>query len=56
MAPKAGQWESALAYWKTLPSDPGARYDTEVALDAAEIAPQVTWGAISAASKVTSLS
>ncbi|MEE8499363.1 MAG: 3-isopropylmalate dehydratase large subunit, partial [Kiloniellales bacterium] len=44
MAPKAGQWETALAYWKTLPSDPGARYDKEVAMDAAEIAPQVTWG------------
>jgi 3-isopropylmalate/(R)-2-methylmalate dehydratase large subunit len=44
MAPKAGQWEQALAYWKTLPSDPGARYETEVALDAASIAPYVTWG------------
>ncbi|HYB55855.1 MAG TPA: 3-isopropylmalate dehydratase large subunit [Alphaproteobacteria bacterium] len=44
MAPKAGQWEQALAYWKTLPSDPGAVYDKEVALDAAAIAPHVTWG------------
>ncbi len=44
MAPKAGQWEAALAYWKTLPSDPGARYDKEVTLSAMEIAPQVTWG------------
>jgi len=44
MAPKAGQWEAAVAYWRTLPSDPGARYDTEVALQAAEIVPQVTWG------------
>ncbi len=44
LAPKAGQWESALAYWKTLPSDPGATYDTEVTLNAAEIEPQVTWG------------
>jgi 3-isopropylmalate/(R)-2-methylmalate dehydratase large subunit len=44
MAPKAGQWEMALSHWKTLPSDPSARYDKEVALDAAGIAPQVTWG------------
>jgi 3-isopropylmalate/(R)-2-methylmalate dehydratase large subunit len=44
MAPKAGQWEAAVAYWKTLPSDSGARYDAEVTLEAAEIVPQVTWG------------
>ena len=44
MAPKAGQWEQALAYWKTLPSDPGAAYDKEVTLDAAAIAPHVSWG------------
>ncbi|WP_425403384.1 3-isopropylmalate dehydratase large subunit [Hwanghaeella sp.] len=44
MAPKAGQWEAAVAYWKTLPSDPGATYETEVTLDVADIPPQVTWG------------
>jgi 3-isopropylmalate/(R)-2-methylmalate dehydratase large subunit len=44
MAPKAGQWETALAYWKSLPSDPGATYDKEVTLNAADIEPQVTWG------------
>jgi len=44
MAPKAGRWEAAVAYWKTLPSDSGARYDAEVTLEAAEIVPQVTWG------------
>ncbi|HUC68280.1 MAG TPA: 3-isopropylmalate dehydratase large subunit, partial [Stellaceae bacterium] len=44
MAPKGAAWEQALAFWKTLPSDPGARYDTEVRLDAAKIVPQVTWG------------
>jgi 3-isopropylmalate/(R)-2-methylmalate dehydratase large subunit len=44
MAPKAGAWEQALAYWKTLPSDPGAAYDKEVRLDARAIVPQVTWG------------
>ena len=44
MAPKGGAWEQAVAWWKTLPSDPGASYDTEVTLDAAGIVPQVTWG------------
>ena len=43
-APKGAAWEQAVAFWRTLPSDAGARYDTEVALAAAEIAPQVTWG------------
>jgi 3-isopropylmalate/(R)-2-methylmalate dehydratase large subunit len=44
LAPKAGAWEQAVAYWRTLPSDDGARYDKEVVLKAADIAPQVTWG------------
>jgi 3-isopropylmalate/(R)-2-methylmalate dehydratase large subunit len=44
MAPKAGQWEQAVAYWRTLPSDPGAAYDKDVVLHAADIVPQVTWG------------
>jgi 3-isopropylmalate/(R)-2-methylmalate dehydratase large subunit len=44
MAPKGGQWEQAVAYWKSLPSDEGAAYDKEVTLCAADIAPQVTWG------------
>jgi len=44
MAPKGGNWETAVALWRSLPSDPGARYDTEVTLRAAEIVPQVTWG------------
>ncbi|MDE1930611.1 MAG: 3-isopropylmalate dehydratase large subunit, partial [Alphaproteobacteria bacterium] len=43
-APKGGAWEQAVAFWKTLPSDRGARYDTVVRLDAREIVPQVTWG------------
>jgi 3-isopropylmalate/(R)-2-methylmalate dehydratase large subunit len=43
-APKGAAWEQAVAYWRTLPSDPGAKYDKEVHLDAAEIAPHVTWG------------
>jgi 3-isopropylmalate/(R)-2-methylmalate dehydratase large subunit len=44
MSPKGAAWEQAVAYWRTLPSDPGATYDKEVVLDAAEIVPQVTWG------------
>ena len=43
-APKGAEWDAAVAYWKTLPSDPGATYDTEVTLDVNEIDPQVTWG------------
>ncbi|MFQ5955601.1 MAG: 3-isopropylmalate dehydratase large subunit [Kiloniellales bacterium] len=43
-APKGAAWEQAVAYWRTLPSDEGASYDTEVSLDAAHIPPQVTWG------------
>ena len=37
-------WNAAVAYWRTLPSDPGARYDATVRLDAGEIAPNLTWG------------
>ena len=44
MSPKAGAWEQAEAYWRTLSSDEAATYDKEVVLKAADIAPQVTWG------------
>jgi 3-isopropylmalate/(R)-2-methylmalate dehydratase large subunit len=44
MAPKGAAWEQALSFWKTLPSDPGAKYDTVVKIDAGKIIPQVTWG------------
>lgn len=44
MAPKGGEWEMAVEYWKTLPSDEGATYDKEVVLKAEDIIPQVTWG------------
>ncbi|MFL6573068.1 MAG: 3-isopropylmalate dehydratase large subunit [Burkholderiales bacterium] len=43
-APKAPLWDSALAYWRTLKSDPDAKFDREIALAAAEIKPHVTWG------------
>ncbi|WP_298308413.1 3-isopropylmalate dehydratase large subunit [uncultured Erythrobacter sp.] len=44
MAPKGDAWDKALAYWKTLQSDPGAEFDTSIVIDAAAIAPSVTWG------------
>ena len=43
-APKAGAWEQAVKFWRTLPSDAGAHYDKVVELPAASVAPQVTWG------------
>src|ERR1700744_1622263 len=43
-APKGEAFDQAVAYWKTLPSDEGAHYDTVVRLTTAEIAPMVTWG------------
>jgi 3-isopropylmalate/(R)-2-methylmalate dehydratase large subunit len=44
LAPKSEAWDKALAWWKTLPTDAGASYDKTFTLDAAKIAPQVTWG------------
>ncbi len=43
-APKGEAWEQALAYWRTLPSDAGAHYDSTLTLHANDIAPMVTWG------------
>ncbi|HKB96717.1 MAG TPA: 3-isopropylmalate dehydratase large subunit [Rhizomicrobium sp.] len=43
-APKAAAWEGAVMYWKTLQSDPDARFDAEVSLDGRDIVPMVTWG------------
>jgi 3-isopropylmalate/(R)-2-methylmalate dehydratase large subunit len=44
MVPKGAAFEQAVAYWRGLPTDEGARFDREVTLDAAAIEPQVTWG------------
>lgn len=44
MSPKGADWDAALAYWKTLVSDEGARFDTSVTINAADVAPTVTWG------------
>jgi 3-isopropylmalate/(R)-2-methylmalate dehydratase large subunit len=43
-APRGEAWTKAMAYWTSLPSDPGAVFDREVRLDGAAIAPTVTWG------------
>ena len=44
MAPQGGAWDEAVDWWRTLATDPGAKYDKTVTLDAADIAPNVTWG------------
>ncbi|MEZ6966964.1 3-isopropylmalate dehydratase large subunit [Aeromonas sp. S9(2024)] len=43
-APKGEALEQAITYWQSLKSDEGAKFDAEVVLEAADIAPQVTWG------------
>jgi len=43
-APKGAAWDAAMAYWRGLPSDDGAAFDREVVIDAAGLAPMVTWG------------
>ncbi|WP_420429931.1 3-isopropylmalate dehydratase large subunit [Kordiimonas sp.] len=43
-APKAGQWDAAVAHWKSLRSDEGAQFDREVVLNGDDIVPLVTWG------------
>src|SRR5258707_278399 len=43
-APKGATFDRAVAEWRKLPSDPGAEFDREVEIDAAAVAPQVTWG------------
>jgi len=44
MAPSGELWGQAVSWWQSLPSDAGAKYDTEITLKAAEIEPTVTWG------------
>jgi 3-isopropylmalate/(R)-2-methylmalate dehydratase large subunit len=48
-APKGAEWDQALAIWKCLPSQDEAEFDREAHLDAAQIAPMVTWGTSPAA-------
>jgi 3-isopropylmalate dehydratase large subunit len=44
MAPKGADWDAAVAYWRTLVTDEGARFDKSILIDATDIAPNVTWG------------
>jgi 3-isopropylmalate/(R)-2-methylmalate dehydratase large subunit len=44
LAPKGTDWDKAVAYWKTLPTDPDAVFDNEVIIDASTLSPFVTWG------------
>jgi len=44
LAPSGEAWDKAVAYWRTLPTDAGARYDKSVVLQASDIAPSLTWG------------
>jgi 3-isopropylmalate/(R)-2-methylmalate dehydratase large subunit len=43
-APQGAEWDAAVAYWRSLATDEGAVFDTEVTLDAGRITPFVTWG------------
>lgn len=43
-APKGEEWDKALAYWKTLKTDEGAKFDKELVFDASEIQPMITYG------------
>jgi len=43
-APKGRLWNEALDYWRSLPTDQGAKFDTTVEIDATKLAPFVTWG------------
>ncbi|MFM8548562.1 MAG: 3-isopropylmalate dehydratase large subunit, partial [Betaproteobacteria bacterium] len=44
MSPSGPQWDQAVALWRTLRSDPGAKFDAVVNIEGASIVPQVTWG------------
>ena len=43
-APMGADWDTAVAYWRTLPTDPDAVFDREVVIEASELSPFVTWG------------
>src|SRR5690606_2926712 len=44
LSPKGEEWEQAVAYWRTVFTDPDARFDKSVVIDAADVEPTVTWG------------
>ena len=43
-APSGAQWDAAVAWWRTLPTDAGTRFDHEITVDCSQVAPQITWG------------
>lgn len=43
-APQGEDWDTAVAWWRSLATDPGAEFDTSVVIDAADVEPTVTWG------------
>ena len=43
-APQSAEWEKAVGYWRSLPSDEGAVFDKVIQIDAAQLSPFVTWG------------
>ena len=43
-APSGSRWDEAVAYWRTLATDAGARYDSRVTIDCSALAPHITWG------------
>eukprot|EP00931_Biecheleriopsis_adriatica_P033628 TRINITY_DN1950_c0_g1_i2.p1 TRINITY_DN1950_c0_g1~~TRINITY_DN1950_c0_g1_i2.p1 ORF type:complete len:857 (+),score=213.24 TRINITY_DN1950_c0_g1_i2:64-2634(+) len=44
LCPKGKEWEQAVAYWKSLKTDKGAKFDKDISIDARDIPPTVTWG------------
>lgn len=44
MCPSGEEWNKAVEYWKSLCSDPGAKYDKTIVIDSNDISPTVTWG------------
>ncbi|KAI5954882.1 LEU1 [Candida theae] len=44
LAPKGAEWDKAVKYWKTLHSDPGAKFDYDIKIAAKDIVPTITWG------------
>ncbi|ODV87725.1 hypothetical protein CANARDRAFT_25954 [[Candida] arabinofermentans NRRL YB-2248] len=44
LAPSGDEWEKAVAYWKTLKSDEGAKWDYDITIKASDIVPTITWG------------
>ena len=44
MAPTGADWDRAIAHWRTLRSDPGAKFDSVIRIDATQLRPHVTWG------------